>query len=211
MQEGQVLNIGCKPLFKTKMEFSSILIGSTHGFIDDFLKQKEIIKLIKPEFVLYEELENLELDSKEKFYELFENKKISDMTSFEEVERLVKLCFEEGIKLIGIDIKNFGFNNILRKKIKNQEELTKLEEEEIKNIIESRERKHLDKILEYNKKTSRQIIVILGSWHLREGSLLRKKLKNYKLILPCDKNNKPLFEPTNDKDIKYREMISNDS
>ncbi len=193
------------------MKFSSILIGSTHGFIDDFLKQKEIIELIKPEFILCEKLEDLKLDSKEKFNGLFQSKKISDMTSFEEIEKLVKLCFNKGIKLIGIDIKNFGFNNILRKKIKNQEELTKSEDEELNKIIKSRERLHLNKILEYNKKTSRPIIIILGSWHLREKSFLRKKLKNYKLILPYDKNNKPLFEPTNDKDIKYKEIISNDS
>ena len=204
MQEEQVLNIGCKSLCKTKMKFSSItLIGSTHGFVDDFLKQNEVIQLVKPEFVLCEELENLELDSKEKFNELFQSKKISDMTSFGEVEKLVRLCFNKGIKLIGIDFENFGFNNILIKKIK--------EEEEINKIVESRERIHLDKILEYTKKTSRPIIIILGSWHLREGSLLRKKLKNYKLILPCDKNNKALFEPTKDKDIQYKEVISNDS
>lgn len=192
------------------MKFSSILIGSTHGFIDDFLKQNEIIQLVKPEFVLCEELEDLVLDSREKFNKLLQKRKISDMTSFGEVEKLIRLCFNKDIKLIGIDLNNFGFNNILRKKIKNQKELIKSEEEEVNKIIESRERIHLNKILEYNKKTSRPIIIILGCWHLREESLLRKKLKNYKIISPLDKNGKVLLAPNKNKEIKYGEIISND-
>ena len=83
-----------------------IFIGSTHGFIDDFLKQKEVILAVKPEFVLCEGLENLTLDSKEKFEKLCKKRKISNMTSFEEVEKLINLCFRENIKLIGIDFKN---------------------------------------------------------------------------------------------------------
>ena len=68
---------------------------------------------------------------------------------------------------------------------------------------------HLEKILEYNKKTSRPIIIILGSWHLRKESLLRKKLNNYKMIIPCDKDNKILFEPVKEGTIKYNEVVSN--
>ena len=48
------------------MNFSFIFIGSTHSFVDDFLKQEEIIELVKPEFVLNEELENLKLDTEDK-------------------------------------------------------------------------------------------------------------------------------------------------
>ena len=47
------------------------------------------------------------------------------MTSFGEVEKLIKLCFEKKIKLIGIDFHNFGFDENLQKKIKNQKELQK--------------------------------------------------------------------------------------
>ena len=209
-QDQQVLNIGCKFLFKTKMKFSFIIIGSTHGFIDDFLKQKEIIQLTKPEFVLCEELENLELDSKEKFNELFQRKKISNMSSFEELKKLIKLCFDKNIKLVGIDFKNFGFNDNLQNKIKNQRALSLEEKKEINKIILLRERKHLNEILKYRNKTSRPLVIILGCWYLRKNSLLRKQLSNYKLILPCDKNNKPLFAPNNDKNIKYKEIVSND-
>lgn len=188
-----------------------IFIGSTHGFIEDFTKQKEIILSVKPEFVLCEELEDLTLDSKEKFNELLKLKKISNMTSFEEVEKLVNLCFKENIKLIGIDFKNFGFDENLQKKIKNQEEVSPQEEEALDKIILLREKIHLKKIQEYQNKTSEPIVIIMGSWHLREGSFLRNNLKRYKLILPCDKNNEPLFGPGEDKEVRYVEITSNDN
>lgn len=186
-----------------------IFVASTHGFIDDFLKQEEIIESARPEFVLCEELEDLELDSEGKFNELLQKKKISNMTSFEEVSKLVEFCFNKGIKLIGIDFKNFGFNFALQNKVKNQEELTKKEEKELNKIMKLREKRHLHKILEYRKKTSRPLVIILGCWHLRKGSLLRTRLKNYQLIAPVDKNNKPVFAPIDKEGIKYVNISSN--
>jgi hypothetical protein len=192
-----------------EMNLSFIFIGSTHSFLDDFSKQEEIIKSLNPEFVLSEELEDLELDSEEKFKKILEKKFISNMTPFNEVEKLVKLCFEKKISLIGIDFHNFGFDKNLQKKIKNQEELTKEEEEILNKIIEKRERHHLSEILEYKSKTKKPLIIILGCWYLRKDSLLRKKLKNYKIIAPLDENREVLFGPTNKK-IKYGEIISNE-
>jgi len=189
------------------MDLSFIFIGSTHSFLDDFSKQGEIINTIHPEFVLSEELENLKLDTEDKFKEILEKKFISDMTSFDEVEKLIKLCFEKKIKLIGIDLHNFGLNKNLRRKIKNQEELTKKEKKELNKITEEREKYHLSKILEYESKTKKPLIIILGCWHLRKNSLLRKRLKNYKIIAPLDDAGEVLFEPNNKK-IKYGEIIS---
>lgn len=190
------------------MSFSFIFIGSTHGFIDDFFKQKEVILKVKPEFVLCEGLEDLVLNSKDKFEKLFQKRKISNMNSFEEIERLVKLCFDNHIKLIGIDFRNLGLKKGLQEKIKNQEKISSLEERELNNIISLREKRHLDNILEYKKKSSRPIVIIVGCWHLRKESLLIKGLENYKLILPCNRNNRPLFAPTNNKPIKYVEITS---
>ena len=188
------------------MNFSFIFIGSTHSFLDDFSKQKEIIKLVKPEFVLSEELENLKLDTEDKFKELLKKKTISNMTSFDEVERLIRLCFDNKIKLIGIDFHNFGFDDYLQKKIKNQEELTKEEEGRLDEITKKREVYHLSKILEYKEKTIRPLVIILGCWHLREDSLLRKKLKDYKIIAPIDDKGKVMFAPSKNKQIKYRDF-----
>lgn len=191
------------------MNLSFIFIGSTHSFLDDFSKQKEIINVINPEFVLSEELEDLKLEGVDQFKEILEKKFISDMTSFGEVEKLVKLCFEKKIRLIGIDFHNFGLDENLQRKIKNQKELTKEEEEKLNNLVEKREKYHLSKILEYKSKTKLPIIIILGCWHLRKDSLLRKKLKNYKIIAPLDKNGEILFGPSDEK-IKWGEIVSDD-
>lgn len=131
------------------------------------------------------------------------------MTSFDEVKELVNFCFSKKIKLIGIDFHNFGFDTDLQRKIKNQEELTSEEEKELNRIINLREKHHLSKILEYKEKTIKPLVIILGCWHLRKNSLLRKKLKNYKIIAPLDKNGEVLFEPDEKEKIKYGEIISN--
>ena len=104
-----------------------IFLGDTHGFIDDFKKQKEVIDQIKPEFVLVEKLENISLKSKKDYLIIIKNKKLSNMTSFGEVEKLIKFCYNKGIKLIGIDFKNFGFGKNLQIKIKKQEKLSSKE------------------------------------------------------------------------------------
>lgn len=193
------------------MDFSFIFIGSTHSFLDDFSKQKEIINSVNPEFVLSEELEDLKLDSEEKFKEILIKKVISHMTSFNEVGELVMFCFEKKINLIGVDFHNFGFDDVLQKKIKNQEELTKKEEEKLNEIIKKREKQHLSEILRYIKKTNKPLVIILGCWHLREGSYLRKKLKNYRIIAPIDEKGEVLFAPVKNKEIKYGEIFSNDN
>jgi len=192
------------------MDFSLIFIGSTHGFIKDFTKQEEIINSIDPEFVLVEDLEDISLDTKEKFKKLFKSRFISDMTSFSDVEDLIKLCHNKNIKLIGIDFHNFGFDKVLQEKIKKQEPLSKREQEKINKILESREKSHIKKILEYLKKTSKPLVVIVGSWHLRKGALLVKEMNNYKIIFPCDSEGNLLIEPPRDnKGIFYREITKN--
>ncbi len=191
------------------MQNPIIFVGSTHSFLDDFSKQKEIINLVNPEFILSEDLENLVLDSEKNFKDIFNKKIISQMTSFEEVKRLIELCYKKNIKLIGMDFKNFGFNKEIQTKIKGKKKLSASEEKEVELILKKRERKHLSKILEYTQKTSKPILVILGCWHLRKDSYLRKKLKSYKIIAPLDSQGEILFEPTKKRKIKYGEIIYN--
>ena len=192
------------------MDFSFIFIGSTHGFVDDFIKQKEIINFINPEFVLCETLENLSLDTKEKFEDILKTKKISNMTSFSEIKKLIELCYKQKIKLIGIDLPNFGFNPSLQKKIKKQQKLSSEEENKIEEILQLRDEVHLREIMEYKNKTNKPLVILLGSWHLREHSLLRDSLNNYKIFFPCDKNGNLLIEPSKDKGVNYCEIIKND-
>ena len=95
------------------------------------------------------------------------------------------------------------------KEIESRLKSIKEDEERLNKIVEEREKLHLSKILEYKSKTKRPLVIILGCWHLRENSLLRKKLKNYKIIAPLDENGGVLFEPNN-SEIKYGEIISNE-
>ncbi len=132
------------------------------------------------------------------------------MISFEELERLIDICYNKNIKLIGIDFPNFGFDEILQDKIKKQKKLSAKEEKKTEEILKLRDSIHLKKILEYKEKTNQPIVIIIGSWHLRENSLLRNSLNNYKIFFPCDKKGNLLIEPPENKEIIYCEIIKND-
>ena len=188
--------------------FSFIFLGDTHGFINDFIKQKEIIEIIHPDFVLSESLQNISLDSKERYIEILRTKKISEMVSFEEVNDLINLCNKKDINLIGIDLENFGFDKSLQKKIKNNIALSEDEEFKMNEILKRRSEHQLKMIKDFKKKTEKPIIIIVGSWHLRKDSLLMKSLDNYKVIFPCDSKGSLLIEPPKNKNnISYCERI----
>ncbi|MEA3378870.1 MAG: hypothetical protein U9Q69_04490 [Nanoarchaeota archaeon] len=181
--------------------FSFIFIGDTHGFINDFNKQKEIIEKVEPDYILCEKLENLKLNSKEDFDKILNSKKISEMTDVAEIKELLKLCRIKKIKMIGIDLKNFGLNKQIITKIKQNEEISKKEKEDFEKILILRERHQKELIKRYNKKTNKPLVIIIGSWHLRSSTPLLQDLQNYVLIYPSI-NGELIYEPT-DKKIIY--------
>lgn len=188
--------------------FSFIFLGDTHGFIDDFSKQKEIIEKINPDIVLSETMQEIVLDSKEKYLEILNKKYISEMTKFGEVENIINFCFKKNIKLIGIDLKNFGFSKNLQEKITTNKEISKIEEEQINKILKKRAKYQLERIKKYKDESQKPILIIIGAWHLRENSLLMKSLDNYKVIFPGDKNGNLLIEPPKNKeDVIFYERI----
>ncbi len=186
--------------------FNFVFLGLTHGFIDDFVKEKSLIEEIKPEFVFSEDMENKKLISPEDYDYFLKNKKHSIMTKFEEVEKLVNLCRGREIKIIGIDFENFGFPNQTCKKILSGSPFTKNEEEEINKIAKKREDYHFKKLKESEKISKKPILVLLGSWHLRNEGLIMKNIKNAKVIFPANKRGDLVFEPTEEK-IVYREIV----
>jgi len=187
--------------------FPLIFVAETHGFINDFVKEREIIEKYNPEFVLSEYLQDIILNSKTKYERILTKKKISKMVAFNEVKCLIKLCFKKDIQLIGIDLKNFGFNKHIQNKIKKQEKLNKREQKELEIILKKREENHVKIIKKYLKETNKPIILLLGAWHLREDSLIRKSFKGYKIIFPSDEKGDMLIEPQKKSyNIKYGEL-----
>ncbi|MCK5149689.1 hypothetical protein KAJ87_02080 [Candidatus Pacearchaeota archaeon] len=187
-----------------KKNFSFIFLGMTHGFIDDFNKQKKLIKEIKPEFIFSEDMQDISLISIGDYSSFLQNKKHSLMTSFGDVEKLVSIYKEDNIKLIGIDFENFGFSEKIANKINNKEEITKEEEKEIEKLVDKREEYHIKKISNQNNLSKKPILVFLGSWHLRSEGLIVNKIKNSKIIFPANKKGEMVLEPTKDK-IVYME------
>jgi len=185
--------------------FSFIFIGDTHGFLDDFKKQKEIIEQVKPDFVLSEQLQDKILDSEQKYNNIIRTKFISDMTKFEEVKDLILLCQKLKIKLIGMDLFNFGFDTRMQEIVNGLKQATKEDEKLFESILKKRQDKHKDVISKYQKLSDKPIIIILGSWHLRDDSEIIKKLNNYLVVYPC-KDGELILEPTSGK-IDYCEKI----
>lgn len=151
-------------------------------------------------------MQNLSLDSKERYEEILKTKEISEMISFSEVKNLIELCYRKNIRLIGMDIKNFGFSKKLWEKIRDNQKITDKEEKRIGYLLKKRENHQIKVIKSFENKSKKPIIVILGSWHLREDSPLIKSFNNFKIIFPCDKDNKLLLEPPQKReDILYCE------
>ncbi len=184
-----------------------IFLGMTHGFIDDFTEQKKLIEEIKPEFVLSEDMQDISIISDKDYSSFLQNKKHSLMMPFEDVEKLVSLCKEKNIKLIGIDFKDFGFSKNISNKINNNEKVTKEEEKEIEELVNKREKYQIKKIKEYENKSTNTILVFLGAWHLRKGGLISNEIKNSKIIFPANKKGDLVLEPTKDKIVYMEKFI----
>jgi hypothetical protein len=187
-----------------------IFIGDTHGFINDFSKQKEIIEKINPEIILSESMQDISLISKEDYIKAIQRRKISEMVEFEEMKLLIELCYKNKIKLIGIDFPNFGFDDRLQKIVKGEIKPLKKDIKKIEALIGQRERRHLEILRKFENKSRKPILVLIGSWHLRESSLVMKSLKNYKVIFPCDENGKILTKPSKTGDIRYCMRVKNE-
>ena len=207
--EELALNTGCKFLMNFS-SFSFIFIGDTHGFLNDFIKQKEIIEQVNPEFVLAEQLQDIVLDSKKSFLEIVDKRYISELVDFEHVEQLIKLCDKKNIKLVGMDIKDFGYEKGIRNIILGKRKPTKEEEKAVEKIVEKREMHQLRAIQKYAKMTKKPIVIITGCWHLREDSSILKSLDRYLVVYPSDGNGNLITEKPKDiTKITYRNLVKN--
>lgn len=184
--------------------FSFIFLGLTHGFLDDFRKEEEVIKKTNPSVILSEEMEDKILASEGDYKNFLDKKEHSLMTNFKRMKPLVSLCQKKKIYLIGIDFKNFGFKKELITKMSHNKNLTKKEEKEIERMVQKRESYHIKKILESSKIYKKPILVFLGAWHLRKEGLIVSQIKNSRIIFPADKKGELVVKPTREK-IVYME------
>lgn len=182
-----------------------IFLGDTHNFLNDFNKQKELIERFKPKFILHEQFQEVELGNQKDFENVLQKKQISKSVKFEDFEDLIKLCNEKKIKIIGIDLQDFGLNKLLLDVARGNKE-PRQGDFKLISKIQKKELNQIRKIKEYLAKTNESILVIIGTWHLREGSPLLKSFEHYRLIAPFYSNGKIATKPTKEK-LTYKEIV----
>ena len=181
-----------------------ILFGETHGFIDDETKHIEsLIKLFKPDIILYELLETEKLgteQSKNVFLKNSDNKEFSIISNYGSLKDIVKLVKRYNLPIEGCDLKNMGRS----KPITIKPNLTKKELDDEEKINNKREKYHLKCIREAMSKYA-LCFVIIGAYHLRKESPLAKNLGDAIIAYPTYKG-KTEFTPDeikSQKDIVY--------
>jgi len=154
-----------------------VLFGEYHGFINQIQIQKEIIKSVKPDFFLYEMLEEKKIlndkDAK-KFLDNPNDKDFSVISTYGELKPIIKLARIFNLPVIGCDIKNMSCKdkNWMKKKFS-------LEKEKI--ITKKRELRQSKVINEYTSKGL--VFALIGDYHTRRNSLVLSKLKEKRFIL----------------------------
>ena len=160
-----------------------VLFGEYHGFLNQILVQRKIIQSVRPDFFLYEMLEEdkvlNEKDAK-KFLSKSDSKDFSFISTYGQLKPIIRLAKILDLPIIGCDIKNMGCKNKdWRKK--------KFSHEEAKKITNKRELKQVEVINQYTSKGL--VFVLLGDYHLRKNGLVLSKLRERKAIIV-----KPLFK-----------------
>jgi hypothetical protein len=177
-----------------------IILGETHGFLQDNLIQEEIIKNFNPNILVYEMLEEEKLLTKkdqENFLRQKNSRDFSVISKYKELKSTIELARKYKIPIIGNDIKNMCRKN---KKFLNKKTLTKKELKNEQRILEKREKRQI-KIIKDLLKKKKKILVTTGAYHLRKSSPLLNINKDYLIIYPIYEN-KQLFSPPKKFDVK---------
>ena len=154
-----------------------VLFAETHGFLDEIPVQRKIIQKMKPDFLLYEMLEESKiLNSKEA--KIFLNKPDKDdfsfISTYKDLKPTIKLAKSFNLPIIGCDLKNMDQNSKdwLKKKFSR---------EEGRKLIKKRELRQAKVINQYTSKGI--VFASLGAYHLRRGSITISNLKEKKFII----------------------------
>lgn len=186
---------------QTISKYNLVFIADTHGYINDFKKQKEIIQLVDPDVILYEQLQHIKLKTDKDFQKIMKERKISDSTSYNEVRGLIEFCHVKPLPLIGMDLENFGYDEHLQRVINGCTESQPNDVAKLSEIMIKREEHHLKMINTFKDK---KVVVILGAWHIQNSSIM-EKLDTYAAIYPVDKKLNPVLGPgVNPEEITYK-------
>jgi len=159
-----------------------VLFGEYHGFLNQILVQRKIIQSVRPDFFLYEMLEEYkvlnEKDAK-KFLSKPDSKDFSFISTYGELKPMIRLARNLNLPIIGCDIKNMGVDKDWREK--------KFSNKEANRITQKREFRQAKIINKYVSKGL--VFALLGDYHLRNNGLVLSKLKEKKVIIV-----RPLFK-----------------
>lgn len=160
-----------------------VLFGEYHGFFNQIQVQRKIIQNVRPDFFLYEMLEEDKIlndkDAK-KFLSKLDSDDFSFISSYGHLKPMIRLARSFDLSIIGCDIKNMCCKyNDWRKR--------KFSDEEAKRITKKRELQQVKVINEYTSKGL--VFGLIGAYHLRKNSLVLSKLRDEKAIIV-----KPLFK-----------------
>lgn len=153
-----------------------VLFGEYHGFIKQIHVQRKIIQSVRPDFFLYEMLEEdkiLNIKDAKKFLSKSDSKDFSVISTYGQLKPIVRLARSFDLSIIGCDIKNMGVNKDWRKK--------KFSHEEAKRITNNRELRQAKIINQYSSKGL--VFALLGKYHLRKNSLVLSKLKVKRVVI----------------------------
>ncbi len=154
-----------------------VLFGEYHGFSIQISILKEIIKITKPDFFLYEMLEEKKIlnnkDAKH-FLNKLDNKDFSFISTYGQLKPIIRLARNFNLQIIGCDIKNMGCKNKDWRK-------NKISREDGEELTKRRELQQTKVINQYTLKGV--VFALVGDHHLRRGSLVLSKLNNERVVI----------------------------
>lgn len=182
MYEIKMNTLGCKDLrdlgnYILRNNIRLVLFGEFHGFFGQLQVQRTILKAVKPDFFLYEMLEEdklLNSNQSKAFLNKPNNEDFSFISNYIDLKPIVRLAHTLNLPIIGCDIKNMFCTSKgwVNQKFSREEEL---------HIMISRENRQAKIINNYTPKGI--VFAILGDYHVRRTSHLLSKLREEQAIV----------------------------
>lgn len=173
---------GCKDIrdlrnFMRDNGIKLVLFGEYHSFIGQIEVQEEIIRNTRPDFFLYELLEEEEIlnEKDAKFFlDSPDKDAFSFVSNYKHLKPIVRLARKFKLPIIGCDIKNMGCEDAcwMKKKFSSKEARA------LTNLREMRQSKVINDYI-----SKGLVFAIVGDYHVRKNSLVFSKLKAKKVIV----------------------------